>query len=371
MPAGGMGRGRNRGGANSGMQPEKLVQFLEAVYALELDDEAWLRGVGTATRDVWGRPAPTFSGLLDASDVHALRPAAIVMQGVPDELAAIFIRSGESMSPALIERLYRRSTAGTLRQMAPELIPTLDQTAAFGVADSFGIFGSDPNGLSCTVTLSAPAPLAVDPDDLAVYQRMAFHLAAAYRCRRRLRSDSAGGARVDTSAGAEAVLDSAGKVVHAEGLAKSRAVQETLKTAAQQFDRARTRGAGEDPREGIRAHRPLVDARWTLVDAREPGGKRYVVARENQAQVGGLRSLTERERQVVAFLALGRTTKEIAYTLGISDSTTRVLLARAASKLRVRTREELVRVATHEALPGLDPGEPDGSPPPPASQPPP
>ena len=80
----------------------------------------------------------------------------------------------------------------------------------------------------------------------------------------------------------------------------------------------------------------------------------YVVARENQAAVGGLPGLTERERQVVAFLALGRSTKEIAYTLGISDSTTRVLLSRAAARMGVRTREELVRLVTRQALPGLD-----------------
>ena len=69
--------------------------------------------------------------------------------------------------------------------------------------------------------------------------------------------------------------------------------------------------------------------------------------------MAGLARLTERERQVVAFLALGRSTKEIAYVLGISDSTTRVLLGRAAARLGVRSRDELVRVATREALPGL------------------
>jgi DNA-binding CsgD family transcriptional regulator len=61
--------------------------------------------------------------------------------------------------------------------------------------------------------------------------------------------------------------------------------------------------------------------------------------------------LTDRERQVVAILAEGRTTKEIAHALGISDSTTRVLLARAALRLSVRSRQELVQAVAAEALP--------------------
>jgi DNA-binding NarL/FixJ family response regulator len=100
-----------------------------------------------------------------------------------------------------------------------------------------------------------------------------------------------------------------------------------------------------------------VEARWTLVDAYERDGKRFIVARENEAEVGGLASLSNRERQIVAFLALGSTTKEIAYQLGISDSTTRVLLSRATTKLRVRSRQELIDLVTREALPGL--AEPD------------
>jgi DNA-binding CsgD family transcriptional regulator len=85
------------------------------------------------------------------------------------------------------------------------------------------------------------------------------------------------------------------------------------------------------------------------------------VARENQGAVSGPGSLTNRERQVVAFLARGQSTKEIAYALGISDSTTRVLLARAAAKVNARTRQELVRATTGAVLPELQTGTDAGS----------
>jgi DNA-binding CsgD family transcriptional regulator len=90
-------------------------------------------------------------------------------------------------------------------------------------------------------------------------------------------------------------------------------------------------------------------ARWTLVATYECEGARYVVARENQPTVYRLPELSEREQQVVACLAFGRSTKEIAFALGVSDSTVRVLVARASARLRVRTREELL----HQVIPGV------------------
>ena len=84
-----------------------------------------------------------------------------------------------------------------------------------------------------------------------------------------------------------------------------------------------------------------MSGRWTLVDAFDHGGERYIVARENQSRPEGLTKLTDREQQVVASAAAGRSTKEIAYDLGISHATTRVLLSRAYRRLGVRSRNQL------------------------------
>ena len=54
-------------------------------------------------------------------------------------------------------------------------------------------------------------------------------------------------------------------------------------------------------------------------------------------------TLTEREHQIVALAVLGQHNKLIAYNLGISHSTVRVLMARAARKLGARSRDELIR----------------------------
>src|SRR4029078_8728307 len=43
-----------------------------------------------------------------------------------------------------------------------------------------------------------------------------------------------------------------------------------------------------------------------------------------------------------AYLAIGQSTKETAYALGISDATVRVLMGRAAAKLGVKTRRDML-----------------------------
>jgi DNA-binding CsgD family transcriptional regulator len=53
-------------------------------------------------------------------------------------------------------------------------------------------------------------------------------------------------------------------------------------------------------------------------------------------------ALTERERQIVTLAAAGQHNKLIAYNLGISHSTVRVLMARAAKRISARSREELI-----------------------------
>jgi DNA-binding CsgD family transcriptional regulator len=194
-------------------------------------------------------------------------------------------------------------------------------------------------------------PLDVSLAERDLFRRMAHHLAAAQRLRGRLRASQPGRAAPDPTQGAEAILDARRRIVHAEGPAQPKAAREDLIAAAAARDRTRTARAEAGDRLG--AWRPLTRARWTLVDSFERSGARYVVARENQSCFEGLASLTDRERQAVVYLAIGLSTKETAYALGISDVTVRVLLARAAAKLGVRSRAELL---AHDEVRSLRPG---------------
>jgi DNA-binding NarL/FixJ family response regulator len=63
--------------------------------------------------------------------------------------------------------------------------------------------------------------------------------------------------------------------------------------------------------------------------------RRFVVAR-------GADALTVRQRQVLAALARGRHTKEIARDLGVTEATVKTHLARACERLGAATRAEAV-----------------------------
>ena len=84
----------------------------------------------------------------------------------------------------------------------------------------------------------------------------------------------------------------------------------------------------------------LIDRRWTIVDHHERDGRHYLVVVGDRAT--GIELLSPRELQVLAAAAAGQTTKVIAFELGLSDSTVRVLLARTAKKLGVKKRADMV-----------------------------
>jgi len=100
-----------------------------------------------------------------------------------------------------------------------------------------------------------------------------------------------------------------------------------------------------------------VATRWSALAHFERDGQRYVVARATDR---GMRiaGLSRREEEVIARAALGHAQKVIAYDLGISASTVRVLLGRVRRKVGARTSQEAVRL-WHAAMPANDPrGEP-------------
>lgn len=102
------------------------------------------------------------------------------------------------------------------------------------------------------------------------------------------------------------------------------------------------RGVVSAARPPLRDWRVLVRARWSLVDHFETNGERYVVARLNPPESIVLGVLAPRERHVLAYAAAGHSNKLIAYDLGISPSTVRVLFSRLMAKLNLDSREDAI-----------------------------
>ncbi len=86
----------------------------------------------------------------------------------------------------------------------------------------------------------------------------------------------------------------------------------------------RARSSTWPPRACQSAHLVEGNGRGALDDAFDHfdhDGRRYVIARRNDSQVTGIEELSEREREVLAYAAIGHDNKVIAYELGLAAAT--------------------------------------------------
>lgn len=222
-----------------------------------------------------------------------------------------------------------------------------------GIRDLMVVNALDPVGVGCFIGAPQRAVRSLTARERERWARVASHIRAALRLRLRLAAPqvnpavSAVPVLPETSCAREAVLRPDGHIMHLEAAAETSA--ETLRQAVLAMERAR----GElryDAERALPSWKSMVQARWTLVEDFEADGKRFLVARANGHASVGLERLSPRERQVAACAAMGRSNKEIAYELGLSHSTVRVLLRRACLKLGVRTRDALIAGYCQHAL---------------------
>jgi FixJ family two-component response regulator len=86
-----------------------------------------------------------------------------------------------------------------------------------------------------------------------------------------------------------------------------------------------------------------------LLDAIQAGIERDRTRRQDAALVAELRTrletLTERERQIMALVAIGQLNKQIAAELDVSDVTVKVHRGQIMRKMRAKSLPELVRMA--------------------------
>ena len=160
-------------------------------------------------------------------------------------------------------------------------------------------------------------------------RRLGSHIATGLRLQRVL-----GSAELDDPA-VEAILDQDGRPQHGVGMARMRGTLERLRQCVV----ARAKGGAElsvDP-----AWSAVLGGRWSLVDRFDSDGRRFVIAYRNPPGVLDPRRLTPREEGVTALAAIGRSNKEIAGELGVTQSTVATLLAAALTKLGLESRTML------------------------------
>jgi len=148
----------------------------------------------------------------------------------------------------------------------------------------------------------------------------------------------------------EAIMDPGGKMHDARDGAVDASAREILREAVRRIERARASIGRSDADSAMQLWEGLVMGRWSLVDRFDTDGRRFIVAVKNDPQYSDPRGLTARERQVAEFVGLGRSTEEISYTLGVSNSMTGNCTARAQEKLGLSSRAELAAFFAQSGL---------------------
>ncbi len=309
-----------------------VLEIIEAIYREEKSERAWIDGILEAAKPVIDE------GLGVVGFPFELGPNGF---NVPFSRV---VAAGKGLGPGLmravtatirdddrVQKSYRAVLCATGSEENHLDRKGFTLMRPLGVEDSIGIVGvSTAGGGVCLVSL-LPQITKLRPAVRARLSRVAAHLGVGQRYRQLLKKNNR-----------EAIFSANAKLLHAEGDATTREARATLTRAVVALDRARGKQRRTDPDGALEAWKGLVDARWSLVDEFETDGKRFIVARENEPISPPLPALSKRERQIVGYLAIGHTSKLIAYELGISDATVRVLLHRAMQKVKVTSRKDLV-----------------------------
>jgi DNA-binding CsgD family transcriptional regulator len=323
------------------MGSRDLLRIVEAAYWVDGTDAEWLERVGEACRPAldegFGLCVFQFQHQL-GSPPQILRAAKV---GIPEPLAALYGEVFRRLEPGVQVRPFTHGPCTTGSQMMGQREEFRENehmkrhVHQFGMYDSLWITAAEPSGSGCGIHSGRPEVGWVSRSFREHWARVASHLAAGVRLRRRLQSTL-------EPPQVEAVLEPSGKLVHAEGPATEPEAIDQLRRAVLAVEQARGPSGSSDVMTSLDSWQGLIDARWSLLDQFESDGRRFIVARENAPRPPGPAALTQRERQVLGYAAVGHDNKVIAYDLGIAHATVKVLMSRAATKLGVRSRSEVI-----------------------------
>lgn len=316
-----------------------LLDVLATAYRLDLDGASYVSHIADAAARVLDRGLGVMVYTYDAR--HPGRPLIdhFAVSGHFDE--AWLPKFYEAIDAAGVDVGSPRHPTGyaawghlTCGQASrvPAMRPILPIFRHIGGArDAFAFKALDASGRGLWIGAPLKTTTKVADERVALFTRVAAHLTAAIRIRRTHGPDKPRAA---------ALLSPAGDLLHTEKN-DAAVARDDLRRATIAFERARTKKMRADPDGATRKWRPLVQSRWSLLDDFDTDGRRFVVAVENAPPTRGPRKgLSQRELQVMTQAHLGHSDKEIAYELGLSVSTVRVLIHRAIQKLGAEDRRE-------------------------------
>jgi len=314
------------------------IGAIRAAYSLEGDLGEWLRGVLERTGPLLDRGSGVIAyAYARRSDLPGLA-LQTVWRADPEVAAANWSVMAAFTGPAVVRRLTAAgltyaSLSEFLFRESPELAEEF--RARTGFRDSVGLVVETATGYGLSISALTRDICTTEPRERRRWSRVAAHLAAGLRLRLAL---EAGGADAGT---VEAVLDPDARVVEMTERASDSRARRVLREAVMRRERADLAAQQSGPDSALGLWEGLVGGRWSLVDRFASDGGRFIVAHRNDPEVGPPRGLTRRERQVAEYVGMGRSSKEIAYLLGIRASAVSNAIMGSIRKLGLRGRAEL------------------------------
>ncbi len=320
------------------MRSDDWIRFLEARYALDRPDDEW-RAM------VLQRATPRFGDCtLVVLFIATVTPSRVDLEHIEvpggPEQRAIAIAADEAMPPGADDLIYRNGPAvATLSERVdphfPEATSAFESVVGGRAKDLLGAAGRADAGRVALLLGSLREVSCTTPTQRHQFHLAMSHLGAGLRIRSALART---GKELDEG---EAVFDGGGRLLHAAGPAREQSAREALRRAVTEIDRARSARGREEGAAALERWHGLVEGRWSLVDHFDRLGKRYVVAHKNDPEVRDPRGLSVREKQIAELVGLGRSTKEIAYELGLKDSAVGMAATAVCRKLGLSSRTEL------------------------------
>jgi DNA-binding CsgD family transcriptional regulator len=324
-----------------------VIDLAEFVYDLDVPREDWVPSLLEAGLPLFdhghGVVATTY---LRPPEGGLPVPTKFFQSTGPDDLSErLFVGAYEADMETLRD-INRSGVVTTLSEEAHRVPGGLDTFTHYiqPAKDLLAITAVDPNGVGLSLSIMLPEVTQLSGKDRETWQMVGAHLVSGFRLQQSIEEARRSLAKKGSlPRNAEAVLDPKTlRITDAVGEAQEGSSGEFIREAARLIDRARGRMRRDDPEEALDTWKALVQGRWSMVDWFDSDGRRFVLAHPNPPEVTDPRGLTERERQVAAYAALGETNKLISYRLGISEPKVSTAVQAVMHKLGVRTRPQLV-----------------------------
>ena len=319
------------------------LDVVSAAYRMDVvENDAWLREILRAATPALdqGLGVMAWCFRVTPQGAYGFASPIVATDSIPEEVVQACMAFNEALPAEVVTYSHAPPRAVDTASRAVDGLldvpfeewPGFEVPRSFGHHDNLGVRASDPTGYG--FVLAAPLPRIERVADDSRWHKVMAHVLAGLRLREGLGREAEG----------DAVLDPGGRVLHAEGEARASSAREALRAAATIIDQARASRGRADPERALRLWKGLVAGRWSLVDRFDADGRRFLIARRNEPAVAGPPVLTERERQVLAYAALGFSNEHTAYAMGLAPSTVSSHLRSGMRRVGARDRADLAAV---------------------------